>query len=153
MFCDDLANVGHIWRTPIMVSLRSHTHRNGAYRGQPKNKIIEDPDLSDWIHCRHTNTMRTWHGDKASVLYILHLSVTVVHLVTCAFRWQHLLWSECLCDWNNTHGNIANASSCFFSPGVRAVNKLLCDGAGQHGVSSGALQRPEGGKNFRETAL
>lgn len=36
---------------------------------------------------------------------------------------------------------------CLLSPGIRAADQLLCDGAGKHCFGSGALQWPEGGEN------
>lgn len=36
-------------------------------------------------------------------------------------------------------------------PGIRVADQLLCDGAGQHGVGRGALQRPEGGNDVKDT--
>lgn len=39
---------------------------------------------------------------------------------------------------------------CLLSPGIRAANQLLCDGAGKHCFGSGALQWPEGGEKPTE---
>lgn len=39
---------------------------------------------------------------------------------------------------------------CRLSPGIRAADQLLCDGAGKHCFGSGALQWTEGGENPTE---
>lgn len=39
---------------------------------------------------------------------------------------------------------------CLLSPGIRAADQLLCDGAGKHCFGSGALQWTEGGENLTE---